>query len=44
METRIIPAHSRKLILIIYEQREREENEEERSRCVQKMAEEFGLK
>ena len=40
----IIPPRSRKLIRIIYEQREREENEEERSRCVQEMAEEFGLK
>lgn len=40
----VIPPRSRKLIRIIYEQREREENEEERSRCVQKMAEEFGLK
>ncbi|MBQ9047025.1 MAG: hypothetical protein IJ120_03895 [Solobacterium sp.] len=39
----VIPARSRKLIRIIYEQREREENEEERSRCVQRMAEEFGL-
>lgn len=39
----VIPPHSRKLIRIIYEQREREENEEERSRCVQRMAEEFGL-
>ena len=40
----VIPPRSRKLIRIIYEQREREENEEERSRCVQEMAEEFGLK
>ena len=39
----IIPPRSRKLIRIIYEQREREENEEERSRCVQEMAEKFGL-
>ena len=39
----VIPARSRKLIRIIYEQREREENEAERSRCVQRMAEEFDL-
>ena len=39
----VIPSHSRKLIRIIYEQREREENEEERSSCVQRMAEAFGL-
>ncbi len=39
----LIPPHSRKLIRIIYEQRNREESEEERSRCVQQMAEALGL-
>lgn len=34
---------SRKLIRVIYEQRNREGNEEERSRYVQQKAEEFGL-
>ena len=38
-----IPSRSRKLIRIIYEQRDREDNDAERSRCVQQMAEAFGL-
>ena len=39
----VISPLARKLIRIIYEQRDREENEEERSRYVQLKAEEFGL-
>lgn len=39
----VIPPLGRKLIRIIYEQRNREENEEERSNYVQKVAEEIGL-
>ena len=39
----IIPPLGRKLIRVIYEQRDREENEEERGRYVQQKAEEFGL-
>ena len=39
----VIPPFGRKLIRVIYEQRNREDNEEERSRYVQQKAEEFGL-
>ena len=39
----VIPPRSRRLIRILHEQRDREGNEEERSRCVQQMAETFGL-
>lgn len=39
----VVSPIGRKLIRIIYEQRNREENEEVRSRYVQKKAEEFGL-
>lgn len=39
----IISPLGRKLIRVIYEQRNREDSEEERSRYVQQKAEEFGL-
>ena len=39
----VIPPLGRKLVRIIYEQRNREDNEEERSRYVQQQAEELGL-
>ena len=39
----IIPAGARNLLRIVYEQRKREDNEEERSRYVQEQAELMGL-
>ncbi|MBE5807028.1 MAG: hypothetical protein E7317_01635 [Clostridiales bacterium] len=39
----IIPAGARNLLRIVYEQRKREDNDEERSRYVQQQAEEMGF-